>query len=639
MSQGYVIKYGIRVPPLLDANNRPVAEQPDWLIEKNICLNYESLNEKFPGKLMPRWEHFKLFVSHIWGEDNERFVWQWNPNAEKILQRYHEHKYLSVAGHKSSGKTETMAMIGVAEFLIDPKNTKVIATSTTGKHAQGKIWGSISNIWNAAVVFYERWNVAFEKRGIANSVFIPGVLVPSEKVIRMKDERFVDLKRGIELVAPEQGKEKEAAENIQGYKASKLILMADELATLPMSILTTAIENFSANKDFKMCGGHNPSSYYGPDGVMSRPKDGWSSITEDDDEWETCIEPDMVKGWCLRFDGERSPNVVLGREVWKGLLTVEGLASERMKEGGNKTKSYYKMIKGFWTSTGDLDSIYSETDIVMYGADRKVSTWLDQPTFICGLDPAHSHNGDKAVLVIAKVGTARNPLNGKDQTVFERVETCVLDNDITDKTIDKNEWIVKLTKKKMEQYSIATSGLSLDSTGGGAAFASLLRRDIGTGFLDIIFNSSPSDMLFSSADKRTGKERFVNMMSEIWFVGKELIRSGQVRGLDPDTVREMTSRTYEEKNGKVQVEPKVKMKLRTKSSPDRSDALFCCLHLARLRFGLRSTEKAAPRHKAPTAPSDKLEQIWNPKPRRANFHDLAESVGGWVGAGWGDGGL
>ena len=126
------------------------------------------------------------------------------------------------------------------------------------------------------------------------------------------------------------------------------------------------------------------------------------------------------------------------------------------------------------------------------------------------------------------------------------------------------------------------------------------------------------------------------MMSEIWFVGKELIRSGQIRNLDPDTVQEMTSRTYEEKNGKVQVEPKVKMKLRTKKSPDRSDALFCCIHLARLRFGLASTERAAtPQRPKPRQP---LDDGWHAKPRIANLYDLVDSFGGSQGSGWGDSG-
>jgi hypothetical protein len=341
----------------------------------------------------------------------------------------------------------------------------------------------------------------------------------------------------------------------------------------------------------------------------------------------------------LRFDGEKSPNVISGRKIWKGLLDIDQLNAFKASLGGEKSKSYWTMVRGYWSASGSLEAIYSESDVVNYRADSTVTTWLEPPTFCAGLDPSYSHGGDKAVLVIGKVGRTRSVDTSKDQIVFERVETLILDNDITDKSVDKSEWVVKLTKQAMVKYGIKVSDVSVDSTGGGASFSSLLRRDIGTGFMDVVFNASATDNTYSTADRRTGKERFANLMAEMWYIGKELIRSGQLKGLDPDTVTEMCARTYEEKAGKVTVESKKDMKKRIKKSPDRADALFVCLHLARLRHNLRSTERAAPRHKAPSAPSDKLEQFWNPKPRRANFHDLAESVGGWVGAGWGDGGL
>ena len=58
-------------------------------------------------------------------------------------------------------------------------------------------------------------------------------------------------------------------------------------------------------------------------------------------------------------------------------------------------------------------------------------------------------------------------------------------------------------------------------------------------------------------------------------------------------VTEMVARTYEEKGGVVQIESKKEMKLRTKKSPDISDAGFLALHLARVRHGVSSNEKAA----------------------------------------------
>lgn len=647
MQDGYVVKYGAKIPPLMDSRGKPVAPMPDWLIERNILKDYANASKRFSG-ILPRYEHFKKFCDYIWGdENNTRFFFEWNPNACKILERYHEHRYLAVAGHASSSKSETMALIGVAEFLIDTENTKVLVTSTDAKSAKGKIWGSIENCWNVAEKFYEEWDARFQQRGIKNACFIPGRLISSESIIRAWDGEKVNNKRGIELIAAEISKSKEASEKMQGYKADKLLLMADELATITPAVLETATTNFRMNERFSMIGAFNPDGFYDPGGVMSKPVNGWSSITEHSEEWETLIEPQGIKGYCIRFDGEKSPNVLAGRKVWRGLLTLEQLNAFRASEGGEKSKGYWKMVRGYWCPTGSMEAIYSEADIIKYGADKPVTTWVTQPIFIAGLDPSFAHGGDKAVLVIGKVGQAVNPDTREQQTVFERVETLILDNDITNTSISKDEWVVSLLKQKMLQYGIQVSNLAIDTTGGGASFSSLVRRDIGTGFLDVIFNSSPSDMRFSSSDKRTGKERFVNMVSELWYVGKELVRSGQLRGLDPDTISEMSSRTYDEKGGKVQVEPKKRMKERTggKKSPDRSDSLMLCVFLARQRHGLSSTEKAAKRVTATeTIPAHLRLQYkemralnkWNPEKRRASFRDLAESVGAWAGAGWGD---
>ena len=568
LKPGYVEKFGIAIPPLVDSNGKAVAEQPEWLIVRNILKNYDQLNAKFPGKLKPRYEHMLDFITLLWGDESRKFYFQINPNCVKIIQRYHEHRYLAVAGHASSGKSETMAVLSVAEFLVDPDNVKCLVTSTDSKSAKGKIFGSIENCWNTAVEFYEMWEARFRAIGISGSCFIPGRLISSESVIRGWDGKVVNSKRGIELIAAELSKAAEASSKMQGAKAPKLLLFADELATITPAVLETATSNLRMNEGFRCIGSFNPKSYYDSGGIMSKPAAGWDSITEDSDEWSTCIEPQGIIGHCIKFDGVRSPNVIAGRTLYKGLITLEMVNDFRATLGGDKTKAFMSQVRGFWSSGGDKESIYSESDIIQYHGDRSVTTWLEQPVTICGIDPSFAHGGDRAVLTIAKVGKARNIDTGTDIVTFEKIKSINLDNDITNKSISKDEWVVKLLRENMLKYGVKVTDLAIDTTGSGASFSSLVRRDIGTGFLDVVFNASPSDMKYSSADKRTGKERFANLMSEIWMVGKELIRSGQLKGLDPDVIDEMCSRTYVDTADKATVEPKAKMKLRTRKSPD-----------------------------------------------------------------------
>lgn len=478
----------------------------------------------------------------------------------------------------NSGKTECLALIGAMWFFLFPKDTKVIVTSTTVAAAKDKVWGKIKLIWIHLEKFFGP-NV------------MPGKLVDSQNRIRYEFQGVKSETRGIVLLASESSSEKESADKLQGTKAERMIVMGDEFATLKHSLLNTVLNNLTANKQCKLAGAFNPNSYYDPGGIISRPKGGWSAITEDDIEWETEIEPFGLKGYCIRFDGEKSPNVVLGEERWKGLLTLEKL--QQIGPIGTKTKGYYEQIRGYWSPAGDLDSIYTETEIVKYGADRPVTTWVEPPVMVAALDPGFVHGGDRAALAIGKSGVAVNVDTQTRQKVFELTHIYVLDDDITNKTISKVEWVVKLTKEKLAEHKVDIRNFAIDATGGGEPFSALIARDIGMGFINVCFSGRASDMPVSRNDNRKGSERFFNMASELWYVGRELVRTGQLRGLKPDVVAELCARTYKEKANVVQIESKKDMRLRTKKSPDLGDSALLCLHVARVRHGLSSNEKAA----------------------------------------------
>ena len=453
----------------------------------------------------------------------------------------------------NSGKTECLALIGALWFFLFPKDTKVIVTSTTVAAAKDKVWGKIKLIWIHLEKFFGP-NV------------MPGKLVDSQNRIRYEFQGVKSETRGIVLLASESSSEKESADKLQGTKAERMIVMGDEFATLKHSLLNTVLNNLTANKQCKLAGAFNPNSYYDPGGIISRPKGGWSTVTEDDIEWETEIEPFGLKGYCIRFDGEKSPNVVLGEERWKGLLTLEKL--QQIGPIGTKTKGYYEQIRGYWSPAGDLDSIYTETEIVKYGADRPVTTWVEPPVMVAALDPGFVHGGDRAALAIGKSGVAVNVDTQTRQKVFELTHIYVLDDDITNKTISKVEWVVKLTKEKLKEHGVDIRNFAIDATGGGEPFSALIARDIGMGFINVCFSGRASDMPVSRNDNRKGSERFFNMASELWYVGRELVRTGQLRGLKPDVVAELCARTYKEKANVVQIESKKDLKLRTKRSPD-----------------------------------------------------------------------
>ena len=218
------------------------------------------------------------------------------------------------------------------------------------------------------------------------------------------------------------------------------------------------------------------------------------------------------------------------------------------------------------------------------------------------------------------------------QKVFELIKIYSLDEDVTDTSIDKSEWVVKLTKEKLKEHGVDVRNLAVDGTGGGDPFMALLARDIGLGALNVKFSEKASDKPVSKNDTRKGFERFKNMATELWMVGKELIRTGQLKGLVADVMSEMVARSYTEAAGKIAIEPKYDMKLRTKKSPDFADALFLAIFLTRMRHGLTSNEMAAARTNVRSNPANLLFPPinLNRRPEQQSRPAMLDYGGGWA---------
>lgn len=631
IAAGYKERYGAWMPPLLDQRTgRPVVlrdgtiiQAPDWFIELSILRGHVKVPD-YRGDFY----HFKKYVTEIWGDENEtEGYFQWNPNAEKIVEKAMEHKWLAVAGCASSGKTETLALFAVAKYLIFPAETKVLVTSMTVASAEGKVWGSLLKYWNRA-----------ERRMTATfpGVVMPGKLVQSKHTIfRRTEDGKLSRKEGIELVPAEASEFKKSAEKLQGYKAKYLVVCGDEWATLAQGVLETCKENLSNNEKFQLLASFNPDSHFDPGGILAEPWDGWSSIDINTDEWRTKL------GYCVRFDGLKSPNVIAGRNIYKGIFTSTELANRRAEYSGNEAApGFCRMVRGYWSPTGTKESIFSDAEMETYRVMRRHEKWLEPGVMIAGLDPSFTHGGDRAVLTIGRVGNVVGDGGGQIR-VCERVATYVLD-DAINKGRDKNEQIVEMVAELLKKHNVKTENLGVDISG-AAAFGTLLAQKIGTGFIAINFGGSPTDMRVSRTDKRTGKEAYVNRASELWFGIKPLIRSGQISGLDADTIIELCARSYTDRGGRVEIETKERMKQRTKRSPDRGDSYGICLDVARLKHGLTAMERPPVKNTKTTTATNIFGQFYNleelaVKPTRNRIHvpDLQEAHPWIGGGGWGD---
>jgi len=579
----YRVKYGLKWNPLCGANGQPVAQRPDVFIEQE-CLRFYDILKKQPGNLMLTWEeHFQKFVELIWNNKECSYKFSWNPLALRMLKEVRNHRFLGVSGHASSGKSQFGAIWALANFLISPEDTRVLVTSTSLQESRLRIWGTIERYWGEAEKYFSQVSASLN-----SPPSMPGKLVTSSgKITGFINGKTNDLV-GIALIAGGKGNDGDASTKIGFKSQGKLILVADELPLLTHKLYEST-SNLLSVDGFQMLATGNFTSAFDPFGMFTEPEEGWSNVTEDMYAWRT-----KVGGYCIRFDGEQSPNVIAKKEIYPGLLTEKGLQEIR-ERNGEKSPAFYRMIKSFPCPTGQEHMIYSEPELIGNFADHIGNTpWLRRPIPLAFLDPSFSTGGDAAAASFGLLGDAQ--VAGKTVTILEKVATIDLMMKVNAraKDYDRNEQLADLFITECNLRGVAIEDRGVDATGGGDPFASLMAIKMGKGFQLVSFGGAASDASVSKTDTRPGKDRFVNKVSELWYVGKEFVLSGQIRGLDPETILELINRTYKSIGRRIQVEPKDKMKERTSGrSPDRADSWVGLLEVARRRHKFMAAARAA----------------------------------------------
>ena len=472
-----------------------------------------------------------------------------------------EHHYFAEGSvHHNSGKSHTLAGYGIIRWLSSPKDTLVLFTSTTLREARKRVWGSVISL--LSVVEGAPINVR-DSIGSANYV----------------DEKGQTFDRaGLSLIAAERSRTREAIGKFIGLKQKHVLLIGDELGELSPAITNAALSNLSKNPVFEFKGASNPASRFDAFGEWSTPKDGWETVTpEMDDEWRT-----KWGGKYIRLDGERSPNVAAGEVLYPFLPTIEKIAEDKALLG-EKSRAYYRMVRAVFFDSDETEGIYSESELVSGGAMAKIG-FRGPTTLIAGVDPAFTNGGDRTVMYLARVGQFETGQYG-----FQ-FESCIsFNDDTTNKAVPRTYQIVHQIRDACIRFGVKPENLAVDATGAGSPFCDVLAGEWSDQFLRVQFGGKASDRRVSMNSKLVGEELYVNRVSELWFVGKEFIRTQQLKGVDLDLAKEMCNRQYEMvKSGtlRVKIESKIDVKARVGASPDLGDAAFITLELARQRHGL-----------------------------------------------------
>ena len=240
------------------------------------------------------------------------------------------------------------------------------------------------------------------------------------------------------------------------------------------------------------------------------------------------------------------------------------------------------MVRAVFFDSDETEGIYGEADVIAGGGMRK-PVFRGKPTMIAGIDPAFTNGGDRTILFPANIG-----YDEQGQYVIEFLEPIALNDDTRNKAMPRSYQIAEQIKTTCIKLGIAPANVAIDSTGAGSPFCDIIAGEWSQEFLRVPFGGAPTDKRVSLNSRLTGVELYTNRVSELWFVGKEFLRTKQIRGLSGDLIKEMCARRYDLiKSGtlKVKVETKPELKARLGYSPDLADAAFIALDLARQRHG------------------------------------------------------
>lgn len=495
--------------------------------------------------------HLKQVIAMCWPD---RIWHDWTERRMDGLDRY---DFVSWAGAASTGKTDDAALYAMAWWLSDPLNSTVILTSTTAGMIRKRAWSSIQRLY---------WGFCADNKRLGLQKYIfPGDLLDSVMTLRAQfPDGRKDHKSALFAKAVKEGNTSKAAADIQGIHNRRILVIIDEATETPPAIFDVLPNLMAGAKEFQLIVIANPASRLDQHGRFSEPLKGWNSVGIDDEEWETVVQLNGKPGLCQRFDGEKCPNVIEPRAEYRFLMSRNVLEGYRSKLGPRDPR-FWKWARGFWPPSGTCITVMDELDVMQHGGMDKV-TYLTRRTAVAGLDPGFG--GDDCVLVLGSVGDVQ----GISGSVIQIEQEVIVQSDATSKeSVDYQ--IAHQVMALCKAANVRPENFACDSTGTGRGVFAVLHEEWSNRIKRVEFGGAASNLPAAEDDTRPGKEVYDRRVTELWFSARTLLRSGRLKGLSLEIVREFTNRTYDTKRDMVRIQTKEEMRGQYGRSPDHADAV------------------------------------------------------------------
>jgi len=507
------------------------------------------INHRIENGGLGAFKHFKNAANLLWPS------LIWNPWLDKQIESLCENQWVCWAGCGASGKTYSASLYSMVYFLADPAQTSVILTSTTAKMIRKRGWPVIQELYRTCKGGY------------------PAHMVDSKTTLQAVRG---DDKHAIFSIPVLDGSTSKAVANIQGIRSPRTMVIVDEATDTPEAAFEACSNLQKGTKEFKFLAIGNPHSKFDQHGRFATPKNGWSSISIEDQEWET------ERGVCVRFDGMKSPNMLAGKSKYEFLINEDQI-KQAQKYDGEDSPKFWKYTRGMWSPEGVCKTVLSESLIEKYRVMHP-ATFIRESNMIAGLDPAFA-GGDRCVIQLARYGDFDN---GKMGIQLERNEVIELDANSSEPV---HFQIANRTRQICEENNIHPSKLAIDATGEGGGLCDILAKTWSSEIQRVEFGGKASDRPVSPEDHRPSCDVYANKVTELWFSVRQWAINEQLRNMQHDAAIEFCGRMFDDEKRMTIIERKVDMKSRTGKSPDLADAVALVVEMARRLGGYASATK------------------------------------------------
>jgi len=501
---------------------------------------------------------------------------EWHTWTERQIGGLCDNQWVGLAGCAGSAKTRNVAGFACAWWLAAPEISSVIFCSTTVKSLRKRGWAEVQNFYTS---------------------------IPGPRIGNFVDSRMLwqvakgEDKHAIVGIAVEEGSTAKVADNIKGIHTRRQLIVIDEATAIPTAIFEAATNMVNYPEEFMMVVIGNPRSRLDEMGKFCEPAGGWQSVSVETEDWETREQMNGLHGLVVRFDAEKSPNIVEGKVVSKHLPTKEKVEARRKMLGSENDPTYWSNDRGFWAPEGITKCVFTETAMIKHNAFGTHTFSGNRFSIIGSFDPARI-GGDRRALRFAAIGETE-----PDKWGIEMMPPIIIPVNATS-TNPIDYQIVEQVRRECEavtwrgqRYSCPPENLGIDATGGGADLCDIFERMWSPHIMRIVFSGSASEDACNLEDVRPANEVYRNKRAEMYFRARNALNAEQLRGFDRETAREITTVEFDDSKPLMVMVSKTDYKKLFGKSPDLSDTVAMLLEVARRKgFRLAPVGKTVNRH-------------------------------------------